>query len=276
MKALRPALFLMLILSFCGFAFAWPACSGNWIQVPAGTSSANGAVVTEGGQTFQCQKPSDGAVNNTNSNTNNNSSKSDSNAVSTAIAQGGSVKDSGNSSVKDSGNSSIKDSGNSSNTNTNTQGQKQQQQQQQGQTQSSTSSANNSGGNSSNSYSNEETYNAAKIPVATAYAPTAVATVPCALGYSGGGQGLLAGATGMFTRIDKTCQQLEVARSFALSGARTAYCRVMIQTKWAKKASVTMDDCMTLPAPVAAIAQPPAPVPVTVQPVVDVNPRPLQ
>ncbi len=96
------------------------------------------------------------------------------------------------------------------------------------------------------------------------------------MGYSGGGQGMLAGAAGMFTRIDKTCQQLEVARSFGISGARQAYCKVMLSTKWAKKAHVNMDDCM-FEQPVPAQAAAAAPVvlaPVT--PAVVVNPHQVQ
>src|SRR5208337_2795165 len=83
------SIFLMLIPSFCGFAFAWPACSGNWIQVPAGTSSANGAVVTEGGQTFQCQKPSPTPTPANSTSSSNSTSTSSSSSNSTAT--GGSV-----------------------------------------------------------------------------------------------------------------------------------------------------------------------------------------
>lgn len=107
---------------------------------------------------------------------------------------------------------------------------------------------------------------APKIPVSTAYSPTAIPTAACALGYGGGGQGVLAGASGGFSRIDKTCQQLEVARSFAISGARLAYCKVAITTKWAKKAGVKLEDCMLQDAPVKAEVIVPAPLPV--QPIV--------
>jgi hypothetical protein len=77
---------------------------------------------------------------------------------------------------------------------------------------------------------------------------------------------MLAGASGGFSRIDKTCQQLEVARSFAISGARKAYCMVAITTKWAKKAGVKLEDCMLQDAPVPQAAIAPAPLPV--QPIV--------
>lgn len=71
---------LLFALTLSGTAFAWPACSGNWISVPAGTSSANGAIVTENGQTFQCQKPAPTptptpTTTNTNTNTNTNSNQ---------------------------------------------------------------------------------------------------------------------------------------------------------------------------------------------------------
>ncbi len=261
---LRSALFLMLILSFCGFAFAWPACSGNWISVPAGTNNANGAVVTENGQTFQCQKPSDGAVNNNaNSNLNNNSNTNNNTAVAVSTATGGA-----GGSVKDSGNSSIDNSGNSSNKNTNTanggnatQGQKQGQQQE--------ASANNSGGNSSNSYSSVSTYKAAAN---TAYAPTEIPTASCFKGYSAGGQGTGFGFSLGGGKIDKNCRALQTA---VHATNRVTYCKLYIQLQDAKKAGVTMEDCMAMPAETPV--QTPAPIVVApVAPVVDVNPRPLQ
>ena len=203
---------------------------------------------------------------NTNTNTNANSSTSTSSPVTNAT--GGDVKNSGNSSNKND-NLNL-----SSNKNSNKQGQAQGQGQQQSATASDNGNGNVNGSNNTEIVTHVE---APKIPVATAYAPAAIPTVPCALGYSGGGQGLLAGATGAFTRVDKTCQQLETARNFGISGSRKAYCKVMVSTKWAKKAGVTFDDCMYQdPAPVAATAIPAAPTPAPVQATVEVNPRPLQ
>jgi hypothetical protein len=143
--------FLMaaLLLLFGGTAKAWPSCSGNWIQVPVGTSSANGAIVTENGQTFQCQPiptptptPTAGNTNtNTNTNSNQNSNTSNSNANSNAnagavagsqstatggkaTATGGNATSVNNVSAQGgqggTANSSLNNSGNSSVTSTNT------------------------------------------------------------------------------------------------------------------------------------------------------------
>jgi hypothetical protein len=182
-----------------------------------------------------------------------------------------SVKDSGNSTVgpitvNGGGSSStLKDSGNSSNKNTNTnsvQGGNQQQ--------TVTAAATNNGnGNGNGSNNSNTTYApttntniaAPKIPVETAYAASIQPTVNCGLGYSGGGQGMLFGASAAFTRVDKTCQQLEVARSFAGHDSDVAYCKVMIKTKWAKEGKVSLEDCLNTrprpePAPVVEQPQP--------------------
>ncbi len=234
-------------------AHAWPACSGNWIQVPAGTSTANGAVVTENGQTFQCQKPAPtptptptatNANTNTNSNTNsnsnanvnNNSSKSSSSSTSTASAN---------------------------------QNQAQQQNQNQAQTANggsatSTASASNNGNGSNNStYSNTTTVAAPKIPVETAVGIAPYPTANCSKGYGGGVQTMPIGISGGFSKIDENCAILETARSFDSYGERYAACKIKVENKYAKKAHVTLEDCMRVvvvvaPAPVVV----PAPVPV--------------
>ena len=78
-KFLSAAVF---VLCTAGASFAWPQCNGNWIQVPAGTSSANGAVVTEGGQTFQCQPVAPPTTPSTSSNSSNSASNASSNSSS--------------------------------------------------------------------------------------------------------------------------------------------------------------------------------------------------
>lgn len=150
----------------------------------------------------------------------------------------------------------------------------------QGQSQSSTSSATGNGDNS-NDYSSTNNVEAPKIPVMTAYAPTAIPTAGCWKGYSAGAQTMSVGATIGGGKIDKNCRKLETARNFGISGSWVAYCKVMITTQDAKEAGVSFDDCMARqmqPAPAPPVAQvaptpqvivvpaAPAPVPVAVTP----------
>lgn len=284
-NTLRLASILVLALSFCSFAFATGNGQDHTCQTPDSCSTT-----TTGGNVTNNNNPSahsdadataisgsysqGGSVVDNSKTTNTNTAfggqggqggsvkdSGNSASFSGASATGGAVKDSGNSesssSVRDSGNSSVKNSGNSSNENLNLSSNKnsnkqgQAQGQDQGQEQSATAV------NEGNNTSITTNVAAPKIPVNSAYAPNAFPTANCAMAYSGAGQGMLAGAAGAFTRIDKTCQQIETARSFALYDARAAYCKVMISTKWAKKAKVTLEDCMTkeaVPAPTPAAA----------------------
>jgi len=281
MKSLRSLSVAAFVLLAASMSFAWPACPGNWVSVPSGThgtsSSGIGSVVTENGQTFQCQDPSSGGSSNTNNNTNNNNNVAKGGTgvgVGVGIGMGGQGGQGGQ------GGTAIATQG-------------QQQGQQQGQTQSntstntntssssSTSAASNNGngnGNGANDTNISSSYQAAKIPVSQAYAPTALPTAPCFKGYGAGVQGPNLGVSVGGGKVDETCQQLEVARSFAISGARKAYCDVMVTTKWAKKAKVTMEDCMYQDAtPAVSIIKETAKDPVVAAvPVVDVNPHQLQ
>ncbi len=198
-----------------------------------------------------------------------------------------SVRDSGNSTIKDSGNSSskssIKDSGTSSNKNTNVavggEGGK-------GgsasavatggeggaggsSNQSQTATAeNNSSGNSS-SYSS--VYRAAAATAFSMAAPTA----SCVVGYGAGGQLVGGGLSFSGGKIDKNCAILEAARSADLHGSDIAYCKVFILDKWAKKAGVTFEDCMTTRIVPPAITPVAAPQPIVVQPQITVLPAPV-
>lgn len=58
-------------------------------------------------------------------------------------------------------------------------------------------------------------YQAARIPVATAYAPNIAPTALCALGVSAGGQGMAFGFSIGGSYIDSNCQQLEQVRTAA-------------------------------------------------------------
>lgn len=310
--SLRPMLVVALVLSFCGFAFAWNGGDHDKDKKPQDSQST--VIQSQGLSNFSPSSSSSSAgVNNSGNNTGNASvtgptstcgasgfSSCSSNSGTQNTANGGAggtggnassnsgVYDSGNSSseTKDSGNSanfnnneakggSVKDSGNSANENTNLSSNKNsnKQGQSQGQDQGQSQSSDNSNSGNNTTVDSHNVIQAPKIPVSSAFAPNAFPTANCAMAYSGAGQGMLAGAAGAFTRIDKTCQQLEVARSFALYDARAAYCKVMTATKWAKKAGVTMDDCMTkeaVPAPTPAAAiepvKPVAPVAAIVNP----------
>lgn len=150
-------------------------------------------------------------------------------------ATGGSVLGSGNSSSS----SGVIGSGNSANLNSNVQGQQQGQAQGQIATggqggSASAGSSSNSGGNTmiggsqssrtdnqnqsaaSNSVTVEgDSYHAARNAVATAYAPGVQPTALCALGLSGGAQGLTFGLSVGTSYIDENCQKLEQVRATA-------------------------------------------------------------
>lgn len=143
---------------------------------------------------------------------------------------GGSVVGSGNSSATG---GAVVGSGNS------TQGQQQGQvanggNANQGQSQSSNSgvkgsgnSANTVSGNGGNAAGNttktevtvtggDTTYQAARIPVATAYAPNIVATALCKFGVSGGGQGMTFGFSVGVSITDENCMLLEQVRTVSV------------------------------------------------------------
>jgi hypothetical protein len=191
---------------------------------------------------------------NTSASDSHNSNKNSSSSKSTS--KGGSVKDSGNSSA------GVVGSGNSTSSNKQGQGQEQSNNSSNtNNTQSSASDNGNGNGNGSNDTSITTNVAAPKIPVATAYAPTAIATVSCFKAYSGGGQAPNFGFSIGGGKVDGTCQTLEVARSYAISGSRKAYCKMMVGLKQSKAAGITFDDCMYEdPAPAAAQAasMPPA------------------
>jgi hypothetical protein len=101
-------------------------------------------------------------------------------------------------------------------------------------------------GNGANSNNTTNNVAAAGIPANTAYAPTALPTVPCFKGMGVGAQVAQAGFSFGGGKIDENCAILETARSFALHGSDVAYCKVMVTTKAARKAGVTFEDCMVL------------------------------
>jgi hypothetical protein len=114
-------------------------------------------------------------------------------------------------------------------------------------------------GNGANSNNTTNNVAAAGIPANTAYAPTALPTVPCFKGMGVGAQVAQAGFSFGGGRIDENCAILETARSFALHGSDVAYCKVMVTTKASRKAGVTFDDCMVLRAEPQAAQAPKEP-----------------
>jgi hypothetical protein len=277
LKTLR---LLAVLLLASASAFAWPSCSGSWVQVPAGTSSANGAIyVTGDNLTFQCQKPTEPTKPTTIA-TSTSSSNSTANSGSTSSATGGNATANGGSSTSKSG---VVNSGNSSNTNNNTAnggaGGNASQSQSNSSTNSNQSSAANNGNNSNNSVTNVA---AAKIPVATAFA-SAQSSAPCVKGFGAGVQTLPVGGTFGASKVDTGCDDRENARTYALIGSRLAACKTLVygkkNQKLAKKhpeQAVTVDDCMQQDEQ-AVVAAPSVPQPSPVAPVaITVNAPPAQ
>jgi hypothetical protein len=252
LRLLFVAVVLSLAAAFPGTAFAWPACSGQWVSVPKGTTG--GTLYNTGDLLFQCQ-PKSTPPPTTPSTSNSNSSA---NSASTSAANSSS-------------NSSSKS------TSSATQNQGQTQGQQQGQVanggrasstaQGGTATAQNSdSGNSSNDYSSTTQVDASKIPVSTAYAPSVFPTVTCFKGFGAGVQTMPVGASFGGGKIDENCAILEAA-----GRARNllTFCKVYITNKYVKKSGTTLENCMSEPpVPVAQVVTPvvvpvtPAPAPV--------------
>lgn len=233
--------FMLLSLS----AFAWPACSGNWVQVPTGTSSANGVIEVTGDHlAFQCQKPSDpkptgNPIQNTLTNTSNSTSSSTANAGATAgaTATGGNATATG---------------GN----------------QKQGQSQSSNNQSSASVEGNNSSYNNVTDIKPAS---ASAITPTLIPTAPCLGSVGGAGQAIAGGGSFGFTRVDKGCDSRQAALLFAVSLHNPdAAARIMCSTRAAKQAKLTLEQCLAVVAPTPVIVAPsaaivaPTPIQVTV------------
>ena len=133
-----------------------------------------------------------------------------------------------------------------SNVNNNVQKSNQNQHQQQSQTQNATpnssSTANGNGvGNGDNS--NDTTFKDVH-QTASAIAPPQFPTSPCFKSIGGAAQGGLFGASFGGGKIDQNCAIIETAKVFAANGSKLAYCKTMLTNKFAKKAGITLDDCM--------------------------------
>jgi hypothetical protein len=251
MKTLR-MLLIALALSVTP-AFAWNCTTPGQVrvQVPTGTKGTgtgdgSGQVVVDSGLTFICealpvattQPPSS----NTNSNTNNNSSASNSSTSASVSAKQKQQQSQNQSQTANGGNSTSSS------------------------TSASTSTGGNAVGNGVNSNNSITNVAAPKIPVASAITPPILPTVPCFKGYGGSAQTMAFGASFGGGKVDKGCNARELARSF--SGPQTtASCKILLATKEAQAAGITMEDCLPIVAPIAVVA----PSPVLVAPTVTLN-----
>jgi hypothetical protein len=111
----------------------------------------------------------------------------------------------------------------------------------QNQTQSSTNTntATNLGNNSSQSTTFEQVHQ-----TASAIAPETFPTSPCFKTISGAGQGGSFGLSFGAGKIDEGCDARETARLLASIGSKTAACKLIVSTKAAKNANVTLADCL--------------------------------
>jgi hypothetical protein len=229
----------VVMFASCGMSMAWncSVAGEGRVQVPAsytgnGTGDGNNQVVSQGGLNFAClpdpipmPTPTAG---NTNTNTNNSTSTSGSTSNSTSTATGGNATATGGNSTSN---------------------------QKQGQSQSSNNQS--AGGSVSNVGNSVENIAAPKIPVASAYAPTTLPSAPCIKGFGAGIQTMPVGGSIGGSKVDAGCDIREDARSFFLAGSRLAGCKMLVSSKRAQKAGVTLQDCLTTP-----IVAAPAPVPV--------------
>jgi hypothetical protein len=171
---------------------------------------------------------------------------------SSSVATGGSVRDSGNSSSTSNatGGRSTATGGNStsSNTNSNTAsggaggaggagGQ--------GGTATSTGGA---GGTSSannslqGAISNNQVYQQVR-QAPSAYAPDSLPSAPCRVSGSAGASSPFGGVSLGGSKLDKECDRRETARAFALLGNKLAAAKILCNTKAAKEAQLTWDEC---------------------------------
>lgn len=272
---MRKALLTAVVMFACSLgAIAWDCPTGQIRQqAPAGTSTSTPYYDVVEGIAFICVPTPTTPVTTPPSSTSTSSSTSGANSNSTSgassTATGGKATATGGKATSTSG---VSNSGNSNNTNklsntlSNTiantnklsNSQKQGQTQSNASTNSNQSSATGNGDNSDNSVTNVE---APKIPVNTAMAPPVFSTANCFKGFSGGAQSAVAGLSFGGGKIDPNCAALSTAQNLYAMGSRLAACKVIVTTKSAKSAGVTMEDCMAIAAPrVVVQAAPVAPV----------------
>ena len=260
----------VLMLS-CSMAYGWN-CSdplAERVVVPSGTSGtygdADGQLALFNGQLYECKvvppsSPKPVKTPSTITSTSNSTAgaNSTSGATSNSSSTGGNV-----------GPITLANTNTNNLTNTLSNKQKQTQTQSNASTNNNASSATSNGDNSNNS---TEVTNI-KPAAESAVAPIGFPTAPCLATFGAAAQSVPGGISFGGSRIDKGCDSRATAQQFALLlGNRTAAAKILCSTKAAKRAHLTMDDCLVMPAPqpvtpvviAAPVAAPVAPVQVTV------------
>ena len=253
------AQFLFVLVMFSLPAFAWNCTTPGQIriQVPTGTvgngvGDGNGQVVVDNGLTFQCQAPPTAPTTTPTSSSSTSSASANSGSNSSSSASGGAGGAGGKG-----GSSNIGPITNTlANTNTLSQSQSQKQQQTSSQTTAANSSAAGAGANSNN------TTNVSNAQRSTpgAYAPPILAS-NCQGSITAGASSPAAAIAFGGSHADKNCQALAVAAAFNVLSNPTAAAKILCNTKAAKDAHLTLDDCLAIvvPQPVVQAEAPPAP-----------------
>jgi hypothetical protein len=102
-----------------------------------------------------------------------------------------------------------------------------------------TSSANNS---LQGAISNNQVYQQVR-QAPSAYAPDSLPSAPCRVSGSAGASSPFGGVSLGGSKLDKECDRRETARAFALLGNKLAAAKILCNTKAAKEAQLTWDEC---------------------------------
>jgi hypothetical protein len=240
---LRSILATIILAVACnGAAFAWPACSGQWVSVPKTT--VGGTLYSTGDLLFQCQTKQITLTPSSSASSSSASSVATSQASSSAAAN--QKQSQGQSQTANGGNANA--------------------------------IAANNGNNSNNSVTNVA---APDIPVSTAYAPSSFPTAPCFKGYGAGVQTAPFGASFGGGKIDENCASLEAARQapsliarckvyvsnkyVKRAGVTLADC-LMAEKKEVPTIPVTVTQYIPMPAPPAPVVVELAPIVIDVYP----------
>ena len=274
-----------LLLLFVAPAFAWNCPNGQIRQqAPAGTPTNTPYYDVVEGIAFICvpnsiTPPTLSGTQNQSQTQNQANSQQQSQNNSQNSTQNTTNQNSSSSGSSSKSNSNVSNSGNSKNSNSNVNNVSPILNSTNNATGGSATASNNSSGNQTDISS---TYNESKIPVNTAYAAAPYPTAQCFKGGGIGGQAGMFGFTANGGRIDENCAILETARSFDAVNERLAACKVKINNKYAKKAGVTLTDCMNVPiiasVPIVPLQATPVTPNITVNlpaPVVNVTPTPV-
>ena len=261
-KLLYLAAFLLLIPPS---AKAWNCPSGQHrVQAPAGTPTNTPYYDVVEGIAFICE--SDTPPTTTPSSQTQSQNQSQNQTASSNSSSNSSSKSQSNSTSA----SGVNNSGNSSNTNTNTATGGA------GGTANASSSNNATGsGNSTTISSNEQVNVPRQTPMA--YSPDVLSTSPCTKGFSGGAAFPMgAGSLGV-SKVDKGCDSRQTAVIFHGLGNDQAAAKILCSTDAAKRAKLTLNECLAIirPSVPVIVAPAPAPAPVPAPPIIVTMPAPV-